>query len=208
MNYASNVLSCLPPRSRLQSTSPRVFDILNVFTKEEADELVARALAETSPSHRIKRSTTGTSENSIYRCVLLVLFGIQLAFVVHVNCTLLTLCYAIVSALLRMLSIHTVKPLLVSKSMDYASGSSRMCSVLSHSFLWCQTRRIFELLGFDEYWDGHDDGLQILRYNESTAYIQHMDYLQDKSDKELYVRFHIFFFRLTSSFLLMSKNWL
>eukprot|EP00980_Cylindrotheca_fusiformis_P000596 scaffold154_cov129-Cylindrotheca_fusiformis.AAC.13 len=95
------------------STNPRVFDILNVFTEEEADDLVDRALSETSPSNRIKRSTTGTNENSIFR-------------------------------------------------------------------------RIFELLGFDEYWNGHDDGLQILRYNESKAYIQHMDYLRDKSDKELY----------------------
>jgi hypothetical protein len=31
--------------------------------------------------------------------------------------------------------------------------------------------------------------LQVLRYNESAAYIQHMDYLQDKSGKELYVSF-------------------
>jgi hypothetical protein len=48
------------------SLEPRVFDIFNVFTPEEADALVARALKETSPTHKIKRSTTGTGENSIF----------------------------------------------------------------------------------------------------------------------------------------------
>jgi hypothetical protein len=48
------------------SLNPRVFDIFNVFTPEEADELVDRALKETSPTHKIKRSTTGISENSIF----------------------------------------------------------------------------------------------------------------------------------------------
>ena len=48
-------------------------------------------------------------------------------------------------------------------------------------------RRCFETLGFDEYWNGHDDGLQVLRYNLTEAYIQHMDYLTDRSGMELYV---------------------
>jgi hypothetical protein len=55
-----------PITMKVLSTNPRVFDILNVFSKEEADELVTRALAETSPSHKIKRSTTGASENSVF----------------------------------------------------------------------------------------------------------------------------------------------
>ena len=42
-------------------------------------------------------------------------------------------------------------------------------------------------MGFDEYWNGHDDGLQVLRYNLTEAYIQHMDYLTDRSGMELYV---------------------
>ena len=31
----------------------------------------------------------------------------------------------------------------------------------------------------DEYIEGHSDGLQILRYNKTTAYTPHMDYLDD-----------------------------
>lgn len=36
-------------------------------------------------------------------------------------------------------------------------------------------------LGYDEYWEGHTDGLQVLRYNLTTAYIQHMDYMSDRT---------------------------
>lgn len=35
------------------------------------------------------------------------------------------------------------------------------------------------LLGFDEYYESHTDGLQILRYNLTQAYIPHMDYLDN-----------------------------
>lgn len=38
------------------------------------------------------------------------------------------------------------------------------------------TSRCFDVLGFDEYLEGHADGLQILRYNLTTAYIPHMDW--------------------------------
>jgi hypothetical protein len=43
------------------SVSPRVFDVFNFFSKAESEELVVRAIAETSESHRIKRSSTGAS---------------------------------------------------------------------------------------------------------------------------------------------------
>ena len=33
------------------------------------------------------------------------------------------------------------------------------------------------MLGFDEYIESHADGLQILRYNISKAYNQHMDWI-------------------------------
>jgi len=39
-------------------------------------------------------------------------------------------------------------------------------------------RRCFDILGFDKYIEGHSDGLQMLRYNRSTAYLTHMDYLE------------------------------
>lgn len=38
-------------------------------------------------------------------------------------------------------------------------------------------KRCMEILGYDEYIESHGDGLQILRYNLTTAYIPHMDYL-------------------------------
>jgi hypothetical protein len=37
--------------------------------------------------------------------------------------------------------------------------------ILSH-----HCRRCFQVLGFDEYIESHGDGLQILRYNQTTAY--------------------------------------
>jgi hypothetical protein len=113
------------------STRPKVFDILNVFTKEEADEVVQRALAETSPTHRIKRSTTGTTENSIF-------------------------------------SRRT--------SENGFDTHGKVALALK--------KRIFEVLGYDEYWNGHDDGLQVLRYNTSQAYIQHDDYLSDPDKRD------------------------
>lgn len=46
------------------------------------------------------------------------------------------------------------------------------------------------MLGFDDLdWavQGHDDGLQVLRYNQTTAYTSHMDYMADHSNTELFV---------------------
>jgi hypothetical protein len=39
-------------------------------------------------------------------------------------------------------------------------------------------RRGMSLLGFDEYAESFTDGLQILRYNESTAYNTHLDWME------------------------------
>lgn len=38
-------------------------------------------------------------------------------------------------------------------------------------------RRCFDVLGFDEYIESHADGLQILRYNLTKAYIPHLDWI-------------------------------
>ena len=43
-----------------------------------------------------------------------------------------------------------------------------------------------QLLGFDEYIEEMTDGLQILRYNLTTAYTPHLDYLEDKQLAESY----------------------
>ncbi|KAG7337243.1 2(OG)-Fe(II) oxygenase superfamily protein [Nitzschia inconspicua] len=42
-------------------------------------------------------------------------------------------------------------------------------------------KRCFKALGFDEYWESHGDGLQILRYNVSKAYNSHLDWIEDKT---------------------------
>ena len=51
---------------KVLNLQPRVLDIYHFFSKSESAALVERALAETSPTHRIKRSTTGTGEHSIF----------------------------------------------------------------------------------------------------------------------------------------------
>jgi hypothetical protein len=35
------------------------------------------------------------------------------------------------------------------------------------------------MAGFDEYVEAYTDGLQVLRYNKTTAYIPHMDWIDD-----------------------------
>lgn len=47
------------------SLRPRVFDVFNFFSTDESKEIVERAQAEKSDSHRIKRSTTGASAHSV-----------------------------------------------------------------------------------------------------------------------------------------------
>eukprot|EP00536_Pseudo-nitzschia_multiseries_P001807 jgi/Psemu1/251016/estExt_Genewise1Plus.C_230133 len=110
---------------KVLSTNPKVFDILHVFTEEEAAEVVERALAETSPTHKIKRSTTGSLTEG------------------HIS------------------NVRT--------SENGFDTHGEVALALK--------KRIFEVLGYDEYWHGHDDGLQVLRYNLTTAYTPHMDYL-------------------------------
>jgi hypothetical protein len=44
-------------------------------------------------------------------------------------------------------------------------------------------KRCLEILGYDEYIESHGDGLQLLRYNLTTAYIPHMDWIDDPSGK-------------------------
>lgn len=54
-----------PISLKVLSIEPRVFDIFNFFSREESTDLVARALKETSDSHRIKRSTTGAEGHAV-----------------------------------------------------------------------------------------------------------------------------------------------
>jgi hypothetical protein len=63
--------------------------------------------------------------------------------------------------------------------------------IFSRFIVRLSIRRIFEVLGFDEYWNGHEDGLQILRYNTTAAYIPHMDYMTDRSGQKLFVSWFV-----------------
>lgn len=55
----------LPVCLEVLSISPAIFDLHNFFTKEESQNLVDRALAESKESHRIKRSTTGAVNGEV-----------------------------------------------------------------------------------------------------------------------------------------------
>ena len=56
---------------------------------------------------------------------------------------------------------------------------------MSPSFFYFTTnRRCFEVLGFDEYIDSFGDGLQVLRYNVTTAYTTHLDWIDDYDRNE------------------------
>lgn len=46
---------------KTMSLSPRVFEVMNFFSQEEANSVVETALTETSESHRMKRSSTGAT---------------------------------------------------------------------------------------------------------------------------------------------------
>ena len=112
-------LTLMPDESKpivlkVLSTNPKVLDILNVFTKEEAGAVVQRALAETSPTHKIKRSTTSGSASS--------------------------------------------------DANVFSRRTSDNGFDTSGTVAMALKKRIFEVLGYDEYWHGHDDGLQVLRY--------------------------------------------
>jgi hypothetical protein len=48
------------------SVNPRIFDIANFFNKEESDDLVEKALAETDEVFGFHRSTTGTSSIGVF----------------------------------------------------------------------------------------------------------------------------------------------
>ena len=125
MNHVRGALG-KPITLEVLSTSPRVFEVNNFFSRAESSDLVKRALNEKSESHRIKRSTTGAGSK-------------------HVN-----------------------------RQRTSESGfdtNGRTAMIVK--------KRCFDVLGMDEYIEGHSDGLQILRYNLTTAYIPHMDYIDD-----------------------------
>lgn len=48
------------------SLEPRVFDIYNFFSEDEAQRLIDKALKETSETHGMHRSTTGATNGAVF----------------------------------------------------------------------------------------------------------------------------------------------
>lgn len=51
-------------------------------------------------------------------------------------------------------------------------------------FNFIVTRRCFNVLGFDKYHESLVDGLQVLRYNKTKAYIPHFDWIEDLHERK------------------------
>ena len=132
---------------KVLSLEPRVFDIDNFFSVSESTKLIQKALGETSETHKFHRSTTGTTGASVF-------------------------------------SKRTSE-----NAWEYARGDRKSRQTVSCK--WVQPglltlailqlnsllnvhlphySRCLSLLGFDDYEEALTDGLQILRYNLTTAY--------------------------------------
>lgn len=125
------VASGEPVSLEVLSLSPRVFDVKNFYSRDESAEIVKKAMAETSDSHRIKRSSTGASGYNVN-------------------------------------SRRT--------SENGFDTHGRVAMEVK--------RRCFGVLGFDEYVESMADGLQVLRYNKTTAYVPHLDWIDDYGKRQ------------------------
>jgi hypothetical protein len=121
----------IPIFLKVLSLQPRVFDVFNFFSRDESQDLVDTAVAQTSESHRIKRSSTGATG-------------------------------------------YNVNSRRTSESGFDTHGKTATKV----------KKRCFSALGFDQYLESHGDGLQILRYNVTTAYNSHLDWIADNAQLE------------------------
>ena len=55
-----------PLSMEVLSLNPRVFDIFNFFSEDEAEKLIDKALKETSSTHGLHRSTTGAVDGQVF----------------------------------------------------------------------------------------------------------------------------------------------
>lgn len=115
-----------PLSMEVLSLNPRVFDIFNFFSEDEAQNLIDKALNEKSSTHGLHRSTTGATNGAVF-------------------------------------SKRT--------SENAWDTHGKLAQIIK--------KRCMTVLGFDEYYESHTDGLQILRYNRTKAYTPHMDYLDN-----------------------------
>lgn len=116
----------LPISLEVLSVEPKVFDVKNFFSRDEAAAIVKKALNEKSESHRMKRSSTGASGYNLNN----------------------------------------------QRTSD--NGFDTHGKVAMNI-----KKRCFKVLGFDDYVESMADGLQVLRYNKTTGYIPHLDWIDD-----------------------------
>lgn len=106
------------------SDSPRIFRVVNFFNDQEAEQMVINAMGGTSETHRLKRSSTGSTG------------------------------YTVDQKRTSETAFDTNSPLAMTIK-----------------------RRGFKLIGRSPYNEHWADGLQVLRYNLTTAYHNHMDWI-------------------------------
>eukprot|EP00559_Dactyliosolen_fragilissimus_P002478 CAMPEP_0184865724 /NCGR_PEP_ID=MMETSP0580-20130426/18819_1 /TAXON_ID=1118495 /ORGANISM="Dactyliosolen fragilissimus" /LENGTH=640 /DNA_ID=CAMNT_0027365023 /DNA_START=48 /DNA_END=1967 /DNA_ORIENTATION=- len=126
-----SVSSGMPVSLKVISLSPKVFDLINFFDKNESSDIVQKAIAETSDTHKMKRSSTGATG-------------------------------------------YNVNNHRTSENGFDTHGATAMKI----------KKRCMKALGFDEYIESFTDGLQVLRYNKTTAYIPHMDWIDDPGNRQ------------------------
>ena len=173
-----------PVKLRVLSLSPRVFDLVDFFKEDESTAIVHKALKETSESHRIKRSSTGasgynlnsqrTSENG-FDTHGLTAIGQCLKTYLRIGLFLL-LIFEYLSPHLY----HTMYFAMFScqrVSFPFFNYITSTETIHSTNYNFITHRRSLHMLGFDEYVESYTDGLQVLRYNKTTAYIPHLDWI-------------------------------
>lgn len=140
------------------SLRPKVFDMHNFFSTDEADGIVLNAIRQTADTHKFKRSSTGASG-------------------------------------------YNINPTRTSENAF--DTHSQLAQKLK--------RRCIAAVGYDEYEEGVTDGLQVLRYNKTEAYIDHLDYIEDhnKGEEHDFDTMHLGSNRMSTILLYftdMSKN--
>jgi len=133
LSHVHSVNPDISPHIELEviSLSPRLFEVKNFFTKDDAQNLIDNILQETVEDFKLRRSSTGATGYSV-------------------------------------------------NSHRTSEGGF---DTSSHKAMEIK-RRCFSVLGFDYYDDNFADGLQILRYNHTGAYVSHHDYLDDPNNDD------------------------
>jgi hypothetical protein len=151
----------LPVRLEVISLVPRVFDVYNFFDREESDAIVDKALKETADGYKMKRSSTGASGYNINSQRTS-----ENGFDTHgeVAQAVKRRCMTVLGEWCRSAS---------------ASPPHSPCGSVFILSPMANHHNCIQWSGFDEYEESLTDGLQVLRYNKTTAYVPHLDWIDD-----------------------------